>query len=273
MSDRDSAIAATMMLGVALLLGCATNQKALVEGGAPSPFAVSGQQRAPGPGRVSGAGDHQSVPTQSAPEAQEHSAATDLPAPATGRSAMEDYRIGPHDLLQVQVFQVEELSRQVRVNSRGDVSMPLIGNIHAAGLTSEQLEKKIAAALSKDFLQDPYVSIFITEYTSQRVTIEGSVNKPGIYPLKGRTTLLQAVAMAEGIERLADTNSIKLFRVGPNGEKKMDSFDLEEIRTGKAQDPIVQGDDIIVVEESGTKSFVKGVTDTLRGFIGFRPIY
>ncbi len=118
------------------------------------------------------------------------------PAP-TGAPSVEDYRIGSQDLLELQVFGIDALNRTVRVNSRGFISLPLVGLVQAAGLTSEELEEALAAKLAQDYLQNPQVSVFIKEFTSQRVTVEGAVKKPGVYPLKGRTSLLQTLATAE----------------------------------------------------------------------------
>jgi polysaccharide export outer membrane protein len=178
------------------------------------------------------------------------------------------YVIGANDLLQIQVFQVDELSKVVRVSSSGMISLPLIGAIQAGGRTAQELEGEIAAQLSKTYLLDPQVSVFIQEYTSQRVTIEGSVKSAGIYPLKGRTTLIQAVAMASGLDPLADEDNIRVFRM-VNGEKASLVFNMESIRSGKIEDPMVQGDDVIVVEKSTSKNILKNITDTLRGFISF----
>lgn len=186
------------------------------------------------------------------------------------REDIEEYRIGPQDLLEIQVFGVPELTSTVRVNSRGFVSLPLIGQVRAAGLTHEELAASIAAELSEEYLQDPNVNIFIKEYTSQRVTIEGAVKQPGIYAIHGQTTLLQAIAIAQGLESLADPGDIKLFRNQPSGARKVLSFSLNQIRSGEVTDPLVQGNDIIVVQTSTGKSIVKGITDTIRGIIGFR---
>ena len=191
--------------------------------------------------------------------------------PAPDASATE-YHIGPRDLLDIEVFRLDEFSRKVRVNSRGQISLPLIGRIQAAGLTSHQLEAIIAEKLQENYLRDPYVSVFIEEYTSQRVTVEGAVIKPGIYSLKGRTTLLQALAMAEGLDGIADKDDIQVFRTFDDGTKQAYSYDVNAIRRGKAEDPLVHGDDVIVVERSGPLSFIRGVSSTLRGFIGFGTV-
>jgi polysaccharide export outer membrane protein len=177
-----------------------------------------------------------------------------------------EYLIGPQDLLEIQVFGVEELYRKVRVNSRGSISLPLIGTIQAAGSTAEQLEARLAAELSKNYLQDPQVSVFIEEFTNLRVTVEGAVKKPGIFPLQGQTTLLQSIALAEGPDRLA-SSVVKVFRIQGGGARQSLQFDLDEIRDGTIPDPLLKGDDIVVVETSTGKSVLHGVTDTLRGFV------
>lgn len=187
------------------------------------------------------------------------------------RNALEDYRIGPLDLLEISIFGVEELSGEVRVNSRGYISLPLIGQVEAAGLTSQELENRIEAELAKEYLQDPEVSVYVKEYTSQQVTVEGAVNKPGIYELRGPTTLLQTIAIANGLARLADASDIKVFRQEPGGAKTTQSFDLDKIRSGETKDPLVGGNDVIVVQQSRSRSFLRDslfrdITDLLNPF-------
>lgn len=199
-----------------------------------------------------------------------------LPKPdtttATGAyTGVSDYRIGPLDLLEVSVFQVDDLHREVRVNSTGHISLPLIGAVQAGGKTVPELEADIAAKLAENFLQDPQVSVFVKEFTSQRVTVEGAVNKPGIFPITGRTTLLQAVALSEGLDQLADESTVVVFRT-VDGERMAAVFDLRDIRGGKVEDPQLYGDDVVVVERSGSKTTVRSITETLRGFIGFGSI-
>ena len=202
-------------------------------------------------------------------------ATNELPAPDTTTASgaytgVSDYRIGALDLLQISVFQLEDLDREVRVNSSGMISLPLIGAVMAGGRTVPELENEIAGKLKENFLQNPQVSVFVKEFTSQRVTVEGAVNKPGIFPITGRTTLIQAVALSEGLNPLADPSSVVVFRT-IGGQRMAALFDLREIRAGNAEDPLLYGDDIVVVDQSGGKTALKAVTDTLRGFIGFRP--
>ena len=181
----------------------------------------------------------------------------------------DEYKIGAQDLLGVEVFQVEDFSLTVRVNRHGLISLPLVGKIKATGLTSDQLQKRIASRLSDIYLQNPHVTVFIKEYTSQRVTVEGSVNKPGIFPITGRTTLLQVIATAEGMTNLANQGEVQLYRAIDGGKKQSYIFDIESIRNGNSEDPLVRGNDIIVVQKSAPRSLIKSITDTLRGFIYF----
>lgn len=171
-------------------------------------------------------------------------------------TGVSDYRIGPQDLLEVSVFQVADLDRTVRVNSGGQVSLPLIGTVQAGGRTVQELERDIAARLESGYLQSPQVSVFVKEFTSQRVTVEGAVKKPGIYPLTGKTTLLQTIAMAEGLDPLADPRGIVIFRT-VDGKRMGAVFDVRAIRSGDVADPEVYGDDIVVVDQSGSKTAVR----------------
>lgn len=176
------------------------------------------------------------------------------PAP---RSTIRDYRIGPEDLIEIQVFGVDQLSRAVRVNSRGQVSLPLIGAIDVAGLTAQEAESAITARLAANYLQNPQVSLFIKEFTTQRVTIEGAVNRPGIYPLKGASTLLTSLAVAGGQAALSDMSEVMLFRADATGKRVGNTYDVERIRRGEIEDPPVVNDDLIVVNRSKSRTALK----------------
>ncbi|HEX4854365.1 polysaccharide biosynthesis/export family protein [Arenimonas sp.] len=196
-------------------------------------------------------------------------AAPDTTAESGAFTGVSDYRIGALDMLQITVFQLDDLDREVRVNTSGMVSLPLIGAVQAGGKTVSELEALIASKLSETYLQNPQVSVFVKEFTSQRVTVEGAVRKPGIFPITGRTTLLQAVAMSEGLDPLADPSSVVVFRT-IEGQRMAALFDLRAIRAGDAEDPLIYGEDIIVVDQSGGKTAIKSITDALRGIVGFR---
>ena len=180
--------------------------------------------------------------------------APDTTAASGAYEGASDYRIGAQDLLQISVFGVEELDKDVRVNSNGQISLPLIGGVMAGGRTIPELEAELAKKYSEGFLQKPQVTVFVKEFTSQRITVEGAVKKPGIFPITGKTTLLQAIALAEGVDdKIADLGGIVVMRqVG--GRKQAAVFDLRQVRRGTIEDPQLYGDDVIVVEQSGSKT-------------------
>jgi polysaccharide biosynthesis/export protein len=173
-----------------------------------------------------------------------------------------DYRVGAQDQLEIAVFGVPDLSRTLRVNSNGQISLPLIGGIQAGGRTIPELEKDIAASLAKNYLQNPQVTVFVKEYASQRITLEGSFKKPGIYPLTGKTSLLQAVAIGGGFDQLAEPSRVVVFR-RVDGKKMAAAFDIRAIRNGTAEDPLVYGDDIVVVGDAAGKSALQNVLKSL----------
>lgn len=173
-----------------------------------------------------------------------------------------DYRIGAQDLLDISVFGVQDLNKEVRVNSNGQISLPLIGAVMAGGKTIPELEADLGRKYSDGFLQNPQVSVFVKEYASQRVTLEGAVNKPGIYPITGKTSLLQTIALAGGVDdKTADLGGIVVMRQ-VDGKRMAAVFDLRLVRKGQAEDPQIYGDDIIVVEQSGSKSAFRRFIET-----------
>ncbi|GHC05767.1 GumB protein [Thermomonas carbonis] len=192
----------------------------------------------------------------------------DMPMPdtTTTTGAYEgatDYRIGGQDLLNVSVFGVAELSKDVRVNAKGQISLPLIGTILAGGRTVQELEKELAQKYSATYLQNPQVSVFVKEFSSQRITLEGAIKKPGIYPITGKITLLQVIALAGGVdERIADLGGIVVMRQ-VDGKRMAAAFDLRQIRKGTLVDPQLYGDDIVVVQESGSKTAMRRFLESM----------
>jgi polysaccharide biosynthesis/export protein len=197
-------------------------------------------------------------------------AGTSLPAPDTTSASgayqgATDYRVGAQDLLSISVFGVQDLTKEVRVNSNGQISLPLIGAVMAGGRTIPELEAELARKYAEGYLQKPQVSVFVKEFTSQRVTLEGAVVKPGIYPITGKTSLLQAIAVAGGVDdKIADLGGIVLMRQ-VDGKRMAAAYDLRLVRKGLVEDPLIYGDDIIVVEQSASKT-------ALRRFIESVPV-
>jgi len=177
-----------------------------------------------------------------------------LPAPSIKEAydSASEYRIGALDLLSISVFGVSDLTQEVRVDAIGNIRLALIGQVHVGGKTTVEVQQEIEAKLKAGFLQSPQVNVFIKEYTSQRVTVEGEVIKPGIIPLTGKTSLLQVIAGAQGLGELADHRGVVVFRV-IDGKKMAAVFDIDAIGHGAADDPQVFGDDVIVVSTSGSK--------------------
>lgn len=186
------------------------------------------------------------------------------PDPAAALVVRPEYRIGPNDLLSIVVFQVKDLEREVRVDNAGQISLPLIGSIQAAGDTVAELEQAIAQRYRERFLQDPQVTVFLKDQASQRVTVEGAVTTPGIYPIATRLSLLQAIALSKGPNNVANEHNIVVFRT-TRGQRFLARFDLERIREGSAPDPELQGEDVVVVDESAGKVW-------LRRFIELTPL-
>lgn len=180
-----------------------------------------------------------------------------------------DYRIGPNDLIEIEVYGVPDLKRTVRVNSSGQVSLALVGGVTVAGLTAQAAEQMIADAYGQKYLQDPHVSLFIKEFTTQRITVEGAVARPGIYPVTGQITLLRALALAGGGAKYADMSQIMVFR----GSAGQQTYDLDAIRKGDLPDPVIQADDVVVVNRSAARtalrdSLFRDIIDSINPFSG-----
>lgn len=183
------------------------------------------------------------------------------------------YRIGPYDLLKIEVFQASELSNQERVNEDGLVVMPLIGNVKVGGLTPQEAEQVIANALGEKYLQNPQVNIFVAEYASQKVTVIGQVKKPGVFPVAGKTTLMQAIALAGGLDEVAKKDEIVVFRKQPTGSVNAYVVNMASIEEGKLTDPVIVGDDRIVVPKSGTAVLSRAIGNILTGWAVRAPLY
>lgn len=181
------------------------------------------------------------------------------------------YKIGPYDLLSIEVFMAKDLNHISRVNSKGFISMPLSGAIYVNQMTAEQVERLIEEKLGKDYLQDPHVSVFIKEYESQKITVNGTVRNPGVFPLRGKTTLLQAISMADGLVRLSDASEVVVFRKIPDKGTVGYKIDLERVQRGELPDPILQSEDIVVVPQDGSKAALDETRKTLQMFLGFLP--
>jgi len=178
--------------------------------------------------------------------------------PAVPVLGSTDYRVGPLDVLDVEVFGVPDLTRSVRVSAGGEFTLPLVGTVPASGKTVGELQTEIAKSLKDGFMENPQVTVFVKEYMSQRVTVEGAVREPGVYALTGRTSLLQIIAISKGLDELANPKGIVIYR-NMDGNRYAAVFDIREIRAGRLVDPEVLGNDIVVVDFSGVRSNLRDV--------------
>ena len=164
-----------------------------------------------------------------------------------------DYIIGPEDVLDITVWKNSDLSKAVQVRPDGRISLPLIGDVLAVGHTSTQLTEDISSRL-KAFMENPTVSIVVKEVNSYAIYVLGEVVKPARYPLKSKTTLLQAITLASGFTPVASRNRIVVFRFGKDGEpltKIKASYDDIVLRDGNSQNiELKPGDTIVVPSES-----------------------
>lgn len=175
-----------------------------------------------------------------------------IPAPQ-GEPTVSDYHIGALDTLDISVFQEADISsRGVQVDASGSISMPLIGRVNAAGLTASELASKLTQKLAARFYVDPQVTVSIASSVTQRVTVQGEVEEPGIYPIQGPTTLLDTIALAKGETENASTRQVIVVRY-INGKRTGAVFDMRRIRRGDDADPAILARDVIIVGHSNSK--------------------
>jgi polysaccharide export outer membrane protein len=157
------------------------------------------------------------------------------------------YVIGPGDVLSIDVWKEPEMSKQVSVRLDGEVSLPLIDDIEAAGLTCTELRKQLEEKY-KDFVDVPEVSVTVIESRSKRIYLLGKVARPGEYPMQKNMTIVQAISLAGGLAQWADSSDIKLIRK-IKGTEKTFRVDYDAIVAGEdlAQNVQLQPDDTIFV--------------------------
>jgi polysaccharide export outer membrane protein len=158
-----------------------------------------------------------------------------------------DYVIGSDDVLNIVFWRDKDMSNEVQVRPDGKISLPLLNDVQAAGMTPEQLRVAIREKADK-LLEDPEVSVVVKAINSRRAFITGQVAKPGIYPLLEKTTVLQLIAMAGGVSDFADSKKIQIVRA-ENGKTASHKFNYEDFIKGKNVSQNIElkpGDTIIV---------------------------
>jgi polysaccharide export outer membrane protein len=158
-----------------------------------------------------------------------------------------EYRIGPDDVLHVSIWKNEAMSRTVPVRQDGKITMPLLNDVEAAGLTPMELREVLAKKLA-DFMAIPEVSVTVVEPRSFKVSVLGAVPKPGRYELRSRTTVLDAIALAGGLNQVASLARIVVLRPDGESQKRLPFNFLKAISAGGERENFpLQAGDIVVV--------------------------
>ena len=246
----------TPVLATFLVSACGVSSVGSIPGNAPQTETLQARQAA-APSGAGSASDQYS----SADERQAALRKVALSLASGGKPDGKSYRIGPLDVLEVTVFKVPELSKTLQVSEAGTINYPLVGEIEAGGKTAREIEQQLTKLLSVNYLQKPQISVFVREHNSQRITVEGAVKRPGVIPIAGGMSLLQAIAQAGGLEEVADTE-VALFRE-VNAVRSGAKYNLDAIRSGKAKDPQLIAGDLIVVPTSDVKQGINMVVKFL----------
>lgn len=182
-----------------------------------------------------------------------------------------DYKIAPMDRLGIKVFRMDDLSGDYDVDLAGNISLPLIGQVKAANLTTAQLNAILTQKLGAKYLEHPDVSVAIKSSTAHVVTVDGAVAQAGSFPVAGPLSLIQAVAMARGTTQDANPRRVVVFRT-IGGRRQAAAFDLTAIRRGQAPDPQIYPGDIVVVDGSSLKATQKQVLQAIPLLAIFGPL-
>jgi polysaccharide biosynthesis/export protein len=197
---------------------------------------------------------------------------TTQPASASGVASADatDYRISPQDILQISVFQVNDLNSAVQVAQDGNITLPLVGKIQVAGNTTPQAEQIIAHKLQQKYMQSPQVSVSVKSY-GKRITVSGAVTSPKVLSDDGNTTLSQAIANAGGVADIGNSGRVHVAK-SKDQNVQDEIYDLDDVQAGKVTDPLLHGGDIVVVEQSGIKLALKDMY-ALMPFAMFASIF
>jgi polysaccharide export outer membrane protein len=171
---------------------------------------------------------------------------------------MTEYRIGSKDLLEITVFNLPELNQTVRVSEDGSITLSLLGKVDVAGLTAQDLEKRLAQLLDQQYTKNARVTVFIKEF--QKVAVLGAVGRPGMYELVGPTTVLQMIAQAGGLTAQAINELYILRQGGKDASKTRITVDLGDLIKGNQELNILlqPKDEIIIPIDQLRNVFVYG---------------
>jgi polysaccharide biosynthesis/export protein len=181
-----------------------------------------------------------------------------------------DYRISQQDILQISVFQVNDLNSAVQVGQDGNITLPLVGRVQVAGRTTPEAEQIIAGKLRQKYLQSPQVSVSVKGY-GKRITVSGAVGGSRVLADDGNTSLSQAIANAGGVADIGNSERVHVAR-SKDQHVQDDIYNLDDIQAGKVSDPLLHGGDIVVVERSGVKVVLKDLYSLMPLAI-FAPLF
>jgi polysaccharide export outer membrane protein len=182
-----------------------------------------------------------------------------------------NYKIAPMDKLAIKVFKMDDLSGDYSVDLAGNISLPLVGEVQAANLTTAQLDDQLTEKLGAKYLEHPDVSVAIKSSTAHVVTVDGAVKEGGSFPVGGPISLIQAVAMARGTSEDANPRRVAVFRT-ISGKRQAAAFDLTAVRRGQSPDPQIYPGDIIVVDGSSVKATQKQILQSIPLLAIFGPL-
>lgn len=191
---------------------------------------------------------------------------TTLPPPerADLTAADRPSLIGPLDTIQVDVFNVPDLSRELQVDASGRIAMPLAGTIDVRGKTADEVALAVQDALRRSYVRNPQVIVNIKSSVSQVVTVDGQVVEPGLYPVTNQMTLLRAIASAKGLSEFAKLQDVVILRT-VNGQKMAGLYNVAMIRRGAYEDPPLYANDVVVVGDSPQRRL-------FRDFVSLSPL-
>jgi polysaccharide export outer membrane protein len=159
-----------------------------------------------------------------------------------------EFRLGPEDVIEVSVYQEKDLSTIVPVRPDGKISIPLIGEMPASGKTATELQKEIAQKYAR-FVAEPSVTVVVKEVNSPKVSVLGEVKNPGVYKIRDRATVLDAIALAGGLTEYAKKDKVTVIRVDAAGEQRHIRVNLDDQIKGRRTDPFyVQPYDKIYIQ-------------------------
>lgn len=191
---------------------------------------------------------------------------------AVEQRTLADYRLGPFDEIDVDVFQEDDLSVDgIRIDTAGRINLPLVGEVTAAGKTATELSRELEQLYLGRYLVRPQITVQVASSTTQKVAVQGQVRTPGVYPLNGPSTLLETISLAQGETEVAKLSEVVIFRT-INGQRMGALFDVERIRLGEFADPAILGGDVVIVGYSNARGLWRDILRAAPLLNVFRPV-